>query len=230
MRTLVIGDIHGYSATLDALLAAVKVRPDDLLITLGDYVDRGPDSRGVLDRLIALHRTGRLIPIFGNHDQMMVDAVTGGEGKRMWLFFGGEETLESYGQDPFAEQYDLVPEAHLDFLQRACRDYHETDTHLFAHATVNPLLPMTEQTVDDLRWMKLDGPIRHCSGKTLICGHTRQASGLPWVLPGTICIDTGVYGGEGWLTCLHVETGTYWQANARGGTRTGNVSDLGVQE
>lgn len=228
MRTLVIGDIHGYSATLDALSAAVAVRPDDLIITLGDYVDRGPDSRGVLDRLIALHRTGRLIPIYGNHDQMMVDALVNGTNDRMWLFFGGEETLASYGP-PDDEGRIQVPEAHLDFLQRQCREYHETDTHIFAHATVNPLLPMKEQNTDDLRWMKLDGPIEHYSGKTLICGHTRQAAGLPWVLPGTICIDTGVYDADGWLTCLHVETGDYWQANNRGETRTGNISALALK-
>ena len=72
--------------------------------------------------------------------------------------------------------------------------------------------------------------IEHCSGKTLICGHTRQASGLPWVLPGTICIDTGVYDGDGWLTCLHVETGDYWQANNRGESRAGNVSALALKQ
>ncbi|MGL4552234.1 MAG: metallophosphoesterase, partial [Gemmataceae bacterium] len=75
MRTLAIGDIHGYSATLDALLQAVAPAADDRVVTLGDYVDRGPDSRGVIDRLIALHATGRLIPLFGNHDEMMLEGL-----------------------------------------------------------------------------------------------------------------------------------------------------------
>ena len=72
MRVLAIGDIHGCSGALDALLSAVAVQPDDTLVTLGDYVDRGPDSRGVLDRLIALCRSRYVVALRGNHDQMMV--------------------------------------------------------------------------------------------------------------------------------------------------------------
>jgi serine/threonine protein phosphatase 1 len=71
MRTLAIGDIHGCLAALDDLLAAVAPQPDDLLVFLGDYVDRGPDSRGVLDRLIELCRTHRVVPLRGNHEMMM---------------------------------------------------------------------------------------------------------------------------------------------------------------
>ena len=117
-------------------------------------------------------------------------------------------------------------------LTRVFAIKHEVEVALVALAIspVPPLLPMKEQNTDDLRWMKLGGPIEHCSGKTLICGHTRQASGLPWVLPGTICIDTGVYDGDGWLTCLHVETGDYWQANNRGESRAGNVSALALKQ
>lgn len=74
MRHLAIGDIHGCSRALDALLAVVKPRPDDLLITLGDYVNRGPDSRGVVERLVSLHRAGHLIALTGNHEQMMLEA------------------------------------------------------------------------------------------------------------------------------------------------------------
>src|SRR5436305_15152730 len=98
MRTLAIGDIHGCSRALDALLAAVAPRPDDQLITLGDYVDRGPDSRGVLDRLLALHATGRLVALRGNHDYMMLQARAGVD-RFMWLAFGGRPTLESYGAE-----------------------------------------------------------------------------------------------------------------------------------
>ena len=75
MRTLAIGDIHGCLAAFDLLMARVEVRPDDRLIALGDYVDRGPDSRGVLDRVIKLYEAGQLIALRGNHDAMMVDAL-----------------------------------------------------------------------------------------------------------------------------------------------------------
>ena len=79
MRTLVIGDIHGCWRALQALLAAVDLRPDDRIITLGDYVDRGPNSRGVVERLIELHARGNLIPLRGNHDEMMLEARRSGE-------------------------------------------------------------------------------------------------------------------------------------------------------
>ena len=77
MRLLAISDIHGCSRAFDTLLDAVAPKPDDQIITLGDYVDRGPDSRGVLDRLVALHDTGRLIALRGNHDVMMLEAAQG---------------------------------------------------------------------------------------------------------------------------------------------------------
>ena len=68
-RTIAIGDIHGCSAALDALVEAIRPRPEDCIVTLGDYINRGPDSRGVIERLIELTRRCRLLPILGNHDQ-----------------------------------------------------------------------------------------------------------------------------------------------------------------
>ena len=78
MRTLAIGDIHGCLQTLSTLLGAVQIHADDLIVTLGDYVDRGPDSNGVLDLLVEFYRTGQLIALRGNHDQMMVEVFKGG--------------------------------------------------------------------------------------------------------------------------------------------------------
>ena len=75
--TIAIGDIHGCSAALDALLDAIRPRPEDTIVTLGDYINRGPDSRGVLDRLIDLGRRCRLVPLLGNHDQMLLEARSG---------------------------------------------------------------------------------------------------------------------------------------------------------
>jgi serine/threonine protein phosphatase 1 len=222
MRTLAIGDIHGCLTALEALLRAVAPVADDRLITLGDYVDRGPDSNLVLERLIELNETGQLIPLCGNHDEMMVEVRQGGD-RRMWLYCGGRETLMSYGHDIEDLTYDRIPEQHWRFLEQECRDWYETDTHLFVHACVYPELPMADQDSWVMHWQKLTGPIVHCSGKTLICGHTRQLDGLPLNLDSTVCIDTGVYDPDGWLTCLHVESGRYWQANQRGETRTGRL-------
>src|SRR5437764_3543734 len=140
MRTLALGDIHGCSIALDALLALVAPAPDDRIIALGDYVDRGPDSCGVIDRLIPLFDEGRLIPLLGNHDEMMIDAHQGGD-RRLWLAVGGVETLASYGHDPFdPPALEGVPPRHWKFLEKDCRDWYETDTHLFVHASAHPEL------------------------------------------------------------------------------------------
>src|SRR5690349_19279287 len=122
MRTLAIGDIHGCLLALEALLGLVAPTPEDLLITLGDYVDRGPDSRGVLDRLVALFEQGRLIPLRGNHDEMMIDAHQGGDC-RLWLVVGGAETLASYDHSSRDWPFDNVPARHWQFLQNDCRDW-----------------------------------------------------------------------------------------------------------
>ncbi|MBY0512799.1 MAG: serine/threonine protein phosphatase, partial [Gemmataceae bacterium] len=102
MRVLAIGDVHGCLMPLNDLLAAVKPTPDDLLITLGDVVDRGPDSKGVLDRMIRLRASGvNLVCLRGNHEIMMVEARKGGSSElRMWQSVGGLQTLGSYGTAP----------------------------------------------------------------------------------------------------------------------------------
>ena len=219
MRILALGDVHGCSVALDALLAIVRPAPEDLLIALGDYVDRGPDSAGVLDRLIALFEKGRLIALRGNHDEMMLQARQG-DDPRMWLACGGRATLESYG-GPFPDVGDLekVPERHWQFLERDCCDWYETHDHFFVHGSVAPDLPLAEQPTYLLYWEKLFEPVAHCSGKIMVCGHTKQHSGRPLNLGTTICIDTGAYDRDGWLTCLDVKRGFYWQANQRGATR-----------
>src|SRR5690349_21747156 len=96
MRCLAIGDIHGCARALDALLGAVRPRVGDVVVTLGDYVNRGRDSCGVLMRLVRLHEQGLLVPLMGNHEQMMLEAREGGEKLRRFLGVGGDRTLASY--------------------------------------------------------------------------------------------------------------------------------------
>src|SRR5262245_50312650 len=96
MRTLAIGDIHGCLSALDALLDEVDPQHGDLVVALGDYVDRGPDSKGVLDRLIALEARCRCVALRGNHDVMMMAGREDREQFREWLNYGGKQTLESY--------------------------------------------------------------------------------------------------------------------------------------
>jgi len=226
MRTLAIGDIHGCLTALTTLLDFVAPAAEDRLVALGDYVDRGPDSRGALDFLIALHAGGRLVALRGNHDEMMTEARTQSKDERAtWLACGGRETLNSYGIPPDAADLKGVPEAHWRFLERDCVDWYETESHFFVHANAYPDLPLDEQPHHMLLWEKLYEACVHLSGKVMICGHTRQRDGLPCNLGATVCIDTGAYDRQGWLTCLDVATGRYWQADQQGRRRSAFLAD-----
>jgi serine/threonine protein phosphatase 1 len=215
MRVFAIGDIHGCSRALDTLLAAFQPRPEDLLVALGDYVDRGPDSHGVLDRLIKLHATGRLVALRGNHDQMMLDARHNPRKLADWLVEGGRQALASYSALHEAEWFAAVPQAHWDFLEESLVNWFEIDTHFFVHANAYPDVPLNEQPEYMLMWEPLTCAAPHDSGKIMVCGHTSQKSGKPLNLGHAICIDTYAHG-SGWLTCLDVISGRVWQANQKG--------------
>jgi serine/threonine protein phosphatase 1 len=206
----------------------VKPTSDDVVVTLGDYVDRGPDSRGVIDRLIDLKKRLNLICLRGNHEQMMVEAYRGGRAeKKMWLGVGGVQTLGSYGVFPGRSgTLDDIPASHWEFLQHELVDYHESELFIFVHSTVYPDLPLNEQPDNALFWEFLPPTMRHCSGKTVFCGHTNQKSGVPKVIPGAVCIDTHAYGG-GWLTCLDAISGRYWQTDTMGRKREGQIDYSG---
>jgi serine/threonine protein phosphatase 1 len=219
MRTLAIGDVHGCWRALRALLDAVAPGPDERLILLGDYVDRGPNTREVLDFLIGLHEAGRLIALRGNHEQMMLAAYQLGEVWG-WMSCGGRATLASYAAVPEVSDLADVPERHWRFLQDHLVDWYETDTHFFVHANALPDVPLAEQPAYALFWEKLETPAPHVSGKIMVCGHTPQLNGVPLNLGHTVCIDTNAYR-DGWLTCLDVATGRYWQANEKEAQRTG---------
>lgn len=215
-RTIAIGDIHGCSTALASLLEAIQVQSDDTIIPLGDYVDRGIDSKGVLDQLLALGERCRLIPVLGNHDEMMLHARDGRSDFQFWLNCGGDAALASYGD---SGRLDLVPREHFRFLE-SCQLYFETDTHIFLHANYKPELPLAKQEEHTIRWLSLRDyvpPSIHCSGKKAVVGHTPQPEVLD--LGYLICLDTGCYNG-GWLTAQDVGSGQIWQVNERGDLRS----------
>jgi serine/threonine protein phosphatase 1 len=225
-RIIAIGDVHGCLAALEAILDRVDLAADDTLVTLGDYVDRGPDSKGVIDALLAVAKKCRLIPILGNHEEMLLGVVDGKISPADWLRAGGLATLESYGPpagsaDPAEPEPDMtaIPQAHIDFF-RSCRDYHETDTHLLLHANYDPALPLAQQEPATIRWRSLRAsvPGPHCSGKTAIVGHTPTRSGEIFDVGYLKGIDTYCYGG-GWLTALDLASGEIWQADRDGALR-----------
>jgi len=215
-RLIAVGDIHGCLAALVALLEAIQPRPEDRIVTLGDYVDRGPDSRGVLEELIGLAKRCRLIPLLGNHDEMLLD-VCGGRRWLLndWLAFGGAATLASYaGAAP-----ERIPREHIEFLERA-RSLYEAENAFFVHASYLPEQPLNEQPVQVMhwQWIRRNPPGPHVSGKTAFVGHTSQKDGRILDLGYLKCIDTCCYGGK-WLTAMEVRTGQVWQADPAGKPR-----------
>lgn len=217
-RILAIGDIHGCAAALTAVVEAADPRPEDTVVTLGDYTDRGPDSREAIDYLIGLADRCTVVPLLGNHDWMVLDLASGnGAIFADWLRYGGDATLASYD----CESPEQFPAEHLNFL-RGCRLFYETEQHFFIHGNYIKELPLADQPREVLLWdalrLRLPGP--HLSGKTAILGHSSQKSGEVLDLGYAKCIDTWAYG-DGWLTALDVLSGNIWQADKEGNLRGG---------
>ena len=213
-RTIAIGDIHGCSAALRAVVDAIQPTADDTLVLLGDYIDRGPDSRGIIEFVLDLEKRHRVVPLLGNHELMLLDAVHNPRIIGLWLECGGDATLASYGG-----RIKDVPEEHIEFVVR-CKRYYEIDTHFFVHANYAYDVPLDEQPDYLLFWEHLHFriPRPHENGKIAIVGHTSQKSAEVLDLRHVICIDTFCHGG-GWLTALDVRSGRRWQANKEGRLR-----------
>jgi serine/threonine protein phosphatase 1 len=222
-RTLVIGDVHGCLAQLEALLDHAAPGGPDLVVFLGDLIDRGPDSARVISRVVALRRTSRVVVIMGNHEQMMLEARDSHEKHRDWLLNGGDATLRSYG-GVRGTLRDVPPE-HWQFLERELVPYVETDSHILVHANCYPDMLMDEQPDYMLRWERCDQIAPHDSGKVIVCGHTPQKSGHPMNRGYAICLDTHASGGA-MLTCMELESGRVWQADARGAVVRTHISDF----
>ena len=221
MRTLAIGDIHGCNTALVTLLAQVHPQADDRVIFIGDYVDRGPASRQVIETLLELKKSCSPAFLRGNHDAMMLDAREGSSKRNLWLSYGGIDTLDSYGTSYHRDWVSVMPAAHWEFLERTIK-FFETETHIFVHACLDPELDLNSQSDWLLYWESFERLQPHKSGKTIVCGHTPQRSGQVKSVGFAYCIDTKPVGG-GWLTCLDVDSGTYWQANEDGTGRQGSL-------
>jgi len=221
-RILAIGDIHGCLAQFEALIAAIAPSAEDHLVLLGDYVDRGPESAGVLQRIVTLSRTHRLTCLMGNHEQMMLEARGSVDKLRGWVLNGGDATLKSYAG--VRGTLRDVPGEHWDFLEHGLRPYLENETHIFVHANAYPDTAMSEQPDYMLRWERCDEIAAHESGKVIVCGHTPQKSGRPMNRGYAICIDTHACGGK-MLTCLETTSGRVWQADGGGNVHRSHISD-----
>jgi serine/threonine protein phosphatase 1 len=203
-RTYAVGDVHGrldlLSSAVDAVAGHVGDRPFRVIF-LGDYVDRGPDSRGVIELLIDLQRRWPVVCLKGNHEDLMIQAVTDPGGRRLerWLEYGGDQTLKSYG---LTEQDDLaarVPAEHIRWmsgLPRTTGDRHR----IYVHAGLAPGIPAHRQKDDTCLWIRE----RFLLGRPgdfeahIVHGHTPVWEGKPdpaepELLEHRTNIDTGAF-------------------------------------
>jgi len=207
MGLIAVGDIHGCPESLDVLLERIAPSSDDHLLFVGDYIDRGPDSKGVIDRLLDLREEVECTFLRGNHESMMVEYLDSGAFS-LWRMNGGVSTIQSYQGNGKTEI--TIPEAHVEFV-RDTKLYHETDDFLFVHAGLKPDLTVEENLErhgeDVLLWER--GHLNASEvawEKTVVCGHTPQPE--PINQEKLILIDTGcVYHmqpGMGRLTAVHL--------------------------
>ncbi|MBR0868756.1 serine/threonine protein phosphatase [Bradyrhizobium tropiciagri] len=220
VRIYAIGDVHGRADLLQSLLTVIdadlrRSRPRRAIhVFLGDYVDRGPDSRGVLDLLIHRMWTHETVCLKGNHEVFMLDVLKDPAKLKDWRQYGGLLTLASYGVTPTLtptpeEQIELieklrdaVPEEHLTFMENlpssfTCGDF------FFVHAGVRPGIPLDQQREQDLLWIRdefLESNERF--GKYVVHGHTPVKAAD--IRPNRINIDTGAYA-TGNLTLLTIQ-------------------------
>ena len=217
-RLIAFGDIHGCDAALAAVLEAIKPVQNDQLVFLGDYIDRGPDSCQVIDRLIKLKQNFDVVTILGNHEEMMLGALEGKSPMGWWTMHGGAETLDSYGYNDDGD-FSIVPEKHLAFIND-CLNIYVTDSFFFTHGNYVANESLDQQPAEALRWESFHQrmPEPHASGRTAVVGHTSQKDGDIFDAGYFKCIDTFCHGG-GWLTAFDVLSGEVWQADRTGRLR-----------
>lgn len=219
MRTLVVGDIHGFLDAFDALLAVVRPQPDDRIVTLGDYVDRGPDSAGVIDQILALRQREDVVVhcLKGNHEETMLSFLDDARTGQVWAEFGGVQTLASYDVPAPQVRSDLeawevarlafvqaVPDRHQAFL-RALELYVVAGDYVFVHAGLRPGVPLASQTEQDMLWIRREFlEATRPFEKVVVYGHTPQQDAV--VEPHRIGIDTGAFV-TGVLTALRLSEG-----------------------
>ncbi len=228
MACFVVGDIHGCLDELQRLLEKLPLASDDSLVFLGDYIDRGPDSKGVVSHLIGLAKASdnELVFLKGNHEDMLL-AYLGFSGNygEMFLANGGHATLASYEVPATVFSEDSatarMPAEHLQFFLDL-RNYHVHDSFLCVHAGIQPLKSLEAQSNIEMLWIRNEFiASRHDLPYTVIFGHTPQRE-VFFDLPSKIGIDTGVvYGGK--LSCLELDDKVLFQID-RGARQVQKIS------
>jgi serine/threonine protein phosphatase 1 len=220
MRIYAVGDIHGRADLLRHLGTLINAdcqnKPvgEVQTVFLGDYVDRGAESKEVLELLSSRCFPTPIVPLCGNHEAMMLEFINSDERRRLWPQYGGLETLHSYGLNPAelspissikevaARFRAILPDAHLTFLRNLHLSFTVGD-YFFCHAGIRPSIPLIQQRKEDLLWIREDFlKSTKWHGKVIVHGHTPVLS--PEVAFNRINVDTGAYI-SGRLTCLVLE-------------------------
>ena len=201
-RVFVVGDIHGCLDMLRKLMDKIAWRPaQDGLIFIGDYIDRGEDSKGVIDYLVEISNLSPFVEcLLGNHESMLLDFLQGRDYST-FLRNGGVKTLNSYKTAEPMSTDSLIPDPHLAFLKRL-RPWIELRDYYVVHAGFRPGVGPAAQSMEDLLWIR-DSFIfsDYDFGKRVIFGHTPFSQ--PLIMDNKIGLDTGaVYGNK--LTCLEL--------------------------
>ena len=186
-HTFVIPDIHGRLDLLDEGLAQIAVRSkgeEDTIVTIGDYVDKGPASKGVIDRLLSDVERFELVCLKGNHDAMMADALRDHSKMMDWAGKGGDAALASYGGGPAD-----VPQSHVDWLDRL-RLFHVDAHRLYVHAGVDPETPLDRQSEKTMLWRRYPKGYPGGFGNLhVVHGHDNDPGG-PLLYEGRTNLDT----------------------------------------
>lgn len=197
-KFIAIGDIHGCSQSIVALLEKLQDHDDRKIIFVGDYIDRGPDSKKVVDHLLEFKQDHDCVFLRGNHEQMLLDAYEH-NNLDLWLMNGGKSTLESYGAT-----YDnlTLPEGHIDFYH-STKMYYDTDDFFFVHAGLSPAKTIADAVEDEAEVKEFLWERSHLNAfetaweKTVVFGHTPRPH--PIRKDKMIGIDTGcVYDSVGY--------------------------------
>jgi len=197
-----VGDIHGCLTKLKKLFERISPDPErDTVVFIGDYIDRGPDSKTVVEFVLSLkYQLKNVICLLGNHEQTFLNYYLHQKDGDLFYLNGGETTVASYGfiDTPKGKKIN-VPERHLHFFT-SLLPYYETDEYIFVHAGIRPGISLDKQTTDDLLWIRHEF-IRYFNdfGKIVVFGHTPLPE--PLFESNKIGIDTGAVHG-GYLTCI----------------------------
>ncbi|MCU0416627.1 MAG: serine/threonine protein phosphatase [Cytophagaceae bacterium] len=167
-RTIAIGDIHGCIKTLEQLLIKVSPTPDDTLIFLGDYIDRGPNSMGVINYIIQLQEQYIVVCLRGNHEQMMLDASRDYQLFDLWVRNGGDATLRSFG----VEHIKKIPQKYVEWLEQLSY-YFVTENEIYVHAGINTNIPNPFSDIEAMMWIRsFEVNPKRTHNKYVIHGHT----------------------------------------------------------